>query len=69
ALDMIADICKVNNKNNTLPPSDPQRLELYKCPEMIVLEKSEPLEKVLKNLDTLLLERQGSVSVEEEDED
>jgi hypothetical protein len=35
---------------------------------MTVLEKSEPLEKVLKNLDTLLLERQGSVSMEEEDE-
>ncbi|KAF1800279.1 hypothetical protein V8B55DRAFT_1545979 [Mucor lusitanicus] len=68
ALDLIADICKVNNKNNTLPPSDPERLELYKCPDMTILDKSEPLEKALKNLDTVLLERQGAVSMEEVDD-
>ncbi|CAO3639786.1 unnamed protein product [Mucor hiemalis] len=66
ALDFAADICKVNNNNNVLSPSDSQRLELYKCPDMTVLDKSELLEKVLKNLDTVLLERQGSVSIEEE---
>ncbi|KAL9552860.1 hypothetical protein PS6_004230 [Mucor atramentarius] len=68
ALDLIADICKVNNKNNTLPPSDPERLELYKCPDMTILNKSDSLEKALKNLDTVLLERQGSISMEEVDD-
>ena len=34
---------------------------------MTVLDKSEVLEKALKNLDTVLLERQGSVSLEEEE--
>lgn len=66
ALDLVADICKVNNKNNVLSPSDSQRLELYKCPDMEVLDKSEILEKVLKNLDTVLLERQGVVTMEKE---
>ncbi|KAI9361029.1 hypothetical protein BD770DRAFT_471031 [Pilaira anomala] len=65
-LDSIADICKVNNKNNTLSPTDPERLELYKCPEMTILNKSSILEDVLKNLDTVLLERQGSMVLEEE---
>ncbi|CEP13158.1 hypothetical protein [Parasitella parasitica] len=69
ALDAIADMCKVNNKNNTISPSDPERLELYKCPDMALLNKSDPLEKALKNLDTVLLERQGSLSVEEVDEE
>jgi hypothetical protein len=35
---------------------------------MITLNKSDLLEKALKNLDTVLLERQGSVSLEEVDE-
>ncbi|KAI8646191.1 hypothetical protein BD408DRAFT_410357 [Parasitella parasitica] len=69
ALDVIADICKVTNRNNAISPSDPERLELYKCPDMAILNKSDPLEKVLKNLDTVLLERQGSLSVEEVDEE
>jgi hypothetical protein len=36
---------------------------------MTVLDKSAILEKALKNLDTVLLERQGSVAMEEEKED
>lgn len=35
---------------------------------MTVLNKSDSLEKALKNLDTVLLERQGLVSMEEIDE-
>lgn len=35
---------------------------------MTILDKSEPLEKALKNLDTVLLERQGAVSMEEVDD-
>ncbi|KAG2205297.1 hypothetical protein INT46_009789 [Mucor plumbeus] len=69
ALDLIAGICKVNNKNNAVPPSDPERLELYKCPDMDILSKSDSLEKALKNLDTVLLERQGLVSMEELNEE
>ncbi|KAI8380614.1 hypothetical protein EDC96DRAFT_433834, partial [Choanephora cucurbitarum] len=53
--------CQINNQNHQLVASDPQRLELYQCPDMKVLDKSLPLEKVLKNLDTILLERQGSL--------
>ncbi|KAI7896946.1 uncharacterized protein EV154DRAFT_491300 [Mucor mucedo] len=68
ALDLIADTCKVNNKNHTLSPTDPERLELFKCPEMTVLDKSCSLEKCLQNLDTVLLERQGSVSIEEDND-
>ncbi|KAG2233026.1 hypothetical protein INT48_007602 [Thamnidium elegans] len=66
ALDMIADLCKVNNKNNILSANDPDRLELYKCPDMTILNKSSSLEDVLKSLDTVLLERQGSVVFETE---
>ncbi|KAI7902597.1 uncharacterized protein BX663DRAFT_509784 [Cokeromyces recurvatus] len=61
ALDLIADVCNINNKNNTLPSSDPERLELYKYPEMVKLDKSDILENVLQNLDTVLLERQGNI--------
>ncbi|KAI8876133.1 hypothetical protein K501DRAFT_327175 [Backusella circina FSU 941] len=61
-LDMIADMFKVNNKNNTLQSDDPQRLELYQCPEMNILDKAMKLEKALKDLDTILLERKGVIS-------
>lgn len=36
---------------------------------MAILDKSESLEKALKNLDTVLLERQGAVSMEEVEDD
>jgi hypothetical protein len=36
---------------------------------MDILSKSDSLEKALKNLDTVLLERQGSVSMEELNEE
>ncbi|KAI8369658.1 hypothetical protein BD560DRAFT_397425 [Blakeslea trispora] len=64
-LDFIADTCQVNNQNHVLAASDPQRLELYQCPDMRLLDKSLPLEKALKNLDTILLERQGCLSIDE----
>ncbi|KAI9485553.1 MAG: hypothetical protein EXX96DRAFT_12375 [Benjaminiella poitrasii] len=63
SLDLIADICNVTNKNNTLPASHPERLELYKFPEMTILDKSDILENTLQNLDIIWLERQGNITI------
>ncbi|CAO3703626.1 unnamed protein product [Rhizopus stolonifer] len=65
ALDTLANMCKIINKNNTVSATDPERLYLYKCPEMTSLDNSVTLEKVLKNLDTILLERQAVLMLSE----
>lgn len=65
ALDILANMCKITNKNNTVSATDPERLYLYKCPEMTSLNNSTTLEKVLKNLDTILLERQAALILSE----
>ncbi|CEI87660.1 hypothetical protein RMCBS344292_02070 [Rhizopus microsporus] len=64
-LDTLADMCKINNKNNIISDTDPERLYIYKCPEMTVMDNSTRLEKAFKNLDTILLERQGALSMNE----
>ncbi|KAG0738028.1 hypothetical protein G6F57_012627 [Rhizopus arrhizus] len=65
-LDALANMCNITNRNNMISATDPERLYLYKCPEMTIIDNSMMLEKAVKNLDTLLLERQGDVTSSEE---
>ncbi|KAI9029727.1 hypothetical protein CLU79DRAFT_735692 [Phycomyces nitens] len=60
-LDMIAETCQVKNDNNRLAVDDGQRLEIFNALDMSVLNKSVGLEKVLSDLDTVLLERKSKV--------
>ncbi|KAI9282176.1 hypothetical protein BY458DRAFT_486498 [Sporodiniella umbellata] len=63
ALDILANMSKMTNKNNVLSSSDPERLCLYKYPEMTILDNSLPLEANLKNMDLILLEKQSFISL------
>ncbi|EIE87840.1 hypothetical protein RO3G_12551 [Rhizopus delemar RA 99-880] len=55
-------MCNITNRNNMISAADPERLYLYKCPEMTVIDNSMILEKAVKDLDTILLERQVDVT-------